>query len=141
MRPSPTGIGTRLGTSSDGPVWSTSAMPAAALASIPDTAGSLGKEYSPKPSALRQQTAAMYSIPSCTPEITISVFGAASAVLPLSTSRPLAASTSMDTPFATSVSRTCEASTGGQALGSDHEHLSLPGEWLSSVGINGGDGL
>mmetsp|Transcript_101970 Transcript_101970/g.288726 ORF Transcript_101970/g.288726 Transcript_101970/m.288726 type:complete len:246 (-) Transcript_101970:314-1051(-) len=133
--PSPSGF--RAGTSEVGaPTASTSSMPLPLLFAA-FMAESLSMEYSPKPSAFRQQTAATYSTPSSALLMVASRRVAVKVVLPDATSRPVAASTSHFLPLPRSVSCTCEASTGGHACGMLHDTLNLP---LSSATSFGGPG-
>mmetsp|Transcript_66356 Transcript_66356/g.186906 ORF Transcript_66356/g.186906 Transcript_66356/m.186906 type:complete len:405 (-) Transcript_66356:262-1476(-) len=139
--PAPAPIGSRRGASDTGPVCSTSSMPVdCTRGSLPDTASSLGSEYSPKPSALRQQIAATYSTLSSTPLMFTSKRVAAKVVLPPVTSFPLPASTSIFLPTTSSVNCTCDASTGGKARGIAQEHLNLPGASATSFGGAGAGG-
>mmetsp|Transcript_72469 Transcript_72469/g.223955 ORF Transcript_72469/g.223955 Transcript_72469/m.223955 type:complete len:288 (+) Transcript_72469:1688-2551(+) len=123
-----------------GPSCTTSSMPLVPALGSATATESLGREYSPKPSALRQQTAAAYSVPSSTPVMVTSVREGPKDVLPEDTSFP-EASTSSLTPRPTSVTCTCEASTGGHVRGADQAHRSLPGPTATSFGGAGAGGF
>mmetsp|Transcript_97257 Transcript_97257/g.275190 ORF Transcript_97257/g.275190 Transcript_97257/m.275190 type:complete len:287 (+) Transcript_97257:1577-2437(+) len=139
IRPWPSG--SMLGTSAVGPSCSTNSMPLAVAPWLATATESLGMEYSPKPSALRQQTAATYSTQSWTPVMLVSKREAAKVVLPDVTSFPLEASTSIVLPWPTSVTWTCDASTGGHARGRVQVHRSLPGATATSFGGAGAGGF
>mmetsp|Transcript_57579 Transcript_57579/g.184878 ORF Transcript_57579/g.184878 Transcript_57579/m.184878 type:complete len:369 (+) Transcript_57579:1177-2283(+) len=131
----------RVGTSGFALLCSTNSMPLVVALASATAAESLGMEYSPKPSALRQQTAATYSTPSSIPVMVVSRRMAPKVVLPEETSFPLAASTNIFLPLPTSVTCTCDASTGGHARGMAQVHFSLPGPRATSFGGAGWGGF
>jgi len=136
----PSPCGTITGTSVAALSWITICMPPISpLASMLATL-SLAMEYSPKPSALRQQISAEYSTQSCTPLMFTSVRLAAKVVRPEMTKEPLP-STSIFFPVPTSVSCTWVASTGGDTLGTAQETLSLPLPSAVRVGAVGFGGF
>mmetsp|Transcript_46860 Transcript_46860/g.108344 ORF Transcript_46860/g.108344 Transcript_46860/m.108344 type:complete len:328 (-) Transcript_46860:116-1099(-) len=136
--PSPIGIMT--GTSV-GPSCTTSSMPLVKALASTFATESLGIEYSPKPSALRQLTAATYSTPSSTPVMLTSKRVDPNDVLPEATSLPVDASTRSFSPRLTLVTCTCDASTGGQVRGMVHRHFSFPAPRASSLGGAGAGGF
>mmetsp|Transcript_17406 Transcript_17406/g.40675 ORF Transcript_17406/g.40675 Transcript_17406/m.40675 type:complete len:315 (-) Transcript_17406:71-1015(-) len=102
--------------------------------------GSLHSEKSPKPSAFRNWTRALYSLPSAAPATFISHFGATKVVLPDATILPLLASTNHFSSPPTLVISTWDASTGGQAWGIIQDNFSLPGPLETNFGGSCGEG-
>mmetsp|Transcript_14771 Transcript_14771/g.44371 ORF Transcript_14771/g.44371 Transcript_14771/m.44371 type:complete len:253 (-) Transcript_14771:306-1064(-) len=136
----PSSVGSMIGTSAVGPSCITSIMPPASDPPAPATVESLAMEYSPKPSALRQHTAASYSTPSSARTVH-SRRDAAKVVLPEVTNLPLAASTRNLRLLVMSCTSTWDASTGGQARGTTHVHLIRPGPMPESFGGPGFGGF